>query len=154
MILVRTVNLERVRVILTHPKIYPLIGDDFAPDREQFKANEDPRIWYVLALDDDNSNGGLFTFLPDSNVCWQVHVSMLPEFWGEKAKQAGAEIVPWIWERTPCRRIIASVPIINRLALRYGVKVMGLQPFGVNKASFLKNGQMWDQVLLGVSKPQ
>ena len=147
MIFQRTTDLELVRTILIHPKIYPLIGDDFAPTRERFTPNADPRIWYVTAP------GGLFTFLPDSEVCWQGHVAFLPESWGRIARAAGKAILPWLWENTPCRRVIASIPAFNRLAVRYSSRVMGMRIMGMNEKSFLKNGRMWDQVLLGISRP-
>ena len=143
----RTTDLELVRNILTHPKIYPLVGDDFAPPREQFVPNPDSRIWYVTAP------GGLFTFLPESEVCWQGHVAFLPDYWGNPSHAAGMAILRWLWANTPCRRVIANIPTFNRLAIRYSNRVMGMKVFGVNEKSFLKYGHLWDQILLGISRP-
>src|SRR5262249_23430241 len=83
----RTTDLELVRQILTRPKIWPHIGDDFAPPVNEFRPNEDPRIWYVLASFEAHVLG-LFMFLPESPVCWEMHASSLPEHWGPRAHEA------------------------------------------------------------------
>jgi hypothetical protein len=36
----------------------------------------------------------------------------------------------------------------------FGLKAMGLKQYGVNEASFLKGGKLWDQVLMGISRPE
>lgn len=56
----------------------------------------------------------------------------------------------WVWEHIPCRRIIVNVPACNRLALAY-MKRIGFEEFGINQASFLKNGRIYDQICLGIS---
>jgi hypothetical protein len=145
----RTHSLSLVRSILTKSGVWPYIGDDFAPNPESFRPNDDHRIWYVLA----DEVYGLFMFVPESPVCWQVHVAMLRGQKPEVTHQAGREIVPWVWENTGCRRIYASVPTSNRAAIRFGLRAMGLEIYGRNPASFMKHGQLWDQVLMGVSRP-
>jgi hypothetical protein len=45
------------------------------------------------------------------------------------------------------------VPANNRLALSFA-KSCGMTEYGLNPQSFLKDGQLYDQVLLGVSKCQ
>ena len=157
--LARTHDYAAVRAILTHRHVYPHIGDDAAPPRTHFRVNEDPRIWYVVATQ-DGTPFGVFAFFPESAVCWEVHVSMLPAYRTRRrdpgpspAADAGRSIVPWIWLHTTCCRIWAHVPRCNPLAIRYGQRYMGMQPFGINEHSFEKYGQLHDQVLLGVSRP-
>ena len=147
----RTANLNIVRQVLTNESIWPHIGDDFAPPIREFRPNDDPRIWYVLVIAGCRL-AGLFMLVPESPVCWQIHVAMLPEARGQVAHQAGREIVPWIWAHTECRRIEAKVPQSNRAAVLYGLRAMGLRKFGVSEKSFLKHGRLWDQVLMGRSE--
>lgn len=149
----RTTDYVLVREILTDPRIYPHVGDDFAPAPEHFVVNDHPAIRYVLVR-----HGlfviGLFTFCPQNDICWQVHVAMRRGVLPCLTHRAGRAIIPWLWEQTPCRRLIACVPVTNRAAVRFGLRVMGLHPFGVNRKSFLKHGQLVDQVLMGSSRPQ
>lgn len=147
----RTFDMDLVRSILTHPKIYPFIGDDDAPKVEDFKPREDPAIWCVIVRDGAEVIG-LFLLVAQSRSCWDIHVNFLPCAWGRRAAKAGREIWAWIWANTECRRVVATVAICNRSAIAYAMR-SGMKRFGVNVSSFLKHGELQDQVLLGISRP-
>jgi hypothetical protein len=153
MIFERTWNSLQIRAVLTHPKIYPYVTDDFAPPREQFQVNEHPAIWYVRVRDEDGELLGLFTLLPENEICWQAHVAMIRGTHPVLVHQAGKGLLPWIWENTPCERIEAAVPACNRAAIWFGIRSMGLIQYAIKPLSFRKKGRLWDQVLMGRSKP-
>ena len=148
----RTTDYELVRAILTDPGLYGHMTDDFAPAREAFRVNEHPAIWYVLVRDAGGDLMGMFCFFPESAICWAVHVAMRRGIAPAVTWQAGREIVEWLWAHTGCLRLIASVPVCNRAAVRFGLGAMGLKAYGRNKASSMKGGKLWDQVLMGCSK--
>lgn len=147
----RSHDWERVKQIATHPKVWPHIGDDFAPEPEQWEPNKDENAWYVFAKDGDEVLG-LIIFWPENAICWRAHICMLPESYGEKSHAVGRGIVHWIWQNTPCRRIVANVPEYNRLALAFAVS-SGLEFFGRNEKAHLKDGRLHALLQLGVSKP-
>lgn len=147
----RTTDYRLVRAILTDPGLYPHMGDDFAPAREEFRVNEHPAIWYVLVIDDGELLG-LFSFFPENQICWAAHVAMFRGTEPARTHQAGREVVDWLWAQSPCLRLIASVPVSNRAAVRFGLRAMGLRAYGRNKASFQKGGRLWDQILMGRSR--
>lgn len=140
-----------IRSIATHPKIWPTIGDDLAPDPEKWKPIFHDGIWYVLATLDDDTTAGLFIFLPENSISWRIHVCMLPKYWGS-AERAMKEVFTWTWENTLCRRIIGSVPVWNAPAVHLAMRA-GMEPFGVNQHSSLKYARLHHQVLFGISKP-
>jgi RimJ/RimL family protein N-acetyltransferase len=107
----------------------------------------------VLAWDNGKELLGLWMFHPQNAVCWEVHTCLLPNAWGERAHIAARALPEWIWQHTPCRRIVTHVPENNRLALRFALKA-GMTIFGCNKASYLKHGRLCDQLCLGLSKPE
>jgi len=151
----RCSNLALIRAILTHPLVYPHISDDGSPPAEDYQPIEHPAIWYVLVRDvtpEQEDLLGLWMFTPQNAVCWEVHTALLPIAYGERALEAARKLPEWIWNNTPCRRIVTSVPSMNRLALRFAVKAR-MEYYGTNKASFLKNGVLWDQECLGISAP-
>jgi hypothetical protein len=155
----RTQDYSRVRGILTDPGIFRFMGDDFCT-LDDFEVNLHPLIWYVLVRSDQHiiSRGGtigLFSFFPENPISWWVHVAFFRKIPPSLTCEAGRQIVPWVWKNTPCRRLIASVPAYNRAAVGYGLdsKGMNLQQMGTNPASFLKHGKLWDQVLMGTSRP-
>lgn len=147
----RTRNLRLVRGIYTLPRIWPWIGDDYAGDPETFEPNDDPRIVY-LPVWERESLVGLFTFLPQSMICWEGHIILLPrrETRGHVILRGALE---WMFENTPARRITGAIPAYNRLTVQL-VKRAGMTQYGVNPQSFQKNGKLEDQVLFGLSKEE
>lgn len=147
----RTTDANLIRTIATHPRVWPMLGDDLVSDPAEWNPVLHDGIWYVLALAEDGNPCGMFIFFPENSVCWQVHICMLPEFWGGSAR-AMREVFGWLWERTACLRITGSVPVWNASAIHCGLRA-GMQPYGVNQHSSLKNGKLHHQLLLGISKP-
>ena len=140
---------EIIRETITNPRIYRWLTDDTSPEREQFKPIESDLIWYIGAYR-DGKYLGLWMFVPQNGICWEVHTCLLPQAWGESA-MAAKELANWIWVNTPCQRIITNVPTYNKLARILAVNT-GFKQFGINEKSFLKNGTLHDQLVLGLSK--
>ena len=135
---------------MRHPKLYDVCADDFQPPRERFSPREDEAIWYVLAREGVEVLG-LFALAPQNELCWEIHTRLLPEAWGPRALAALEGVIQWTFANTPCVRLVTTIPIYNRLALRYGDRA-GFQRFGVNPNSWMKDGVLHDQVLMGISK--
>lgn len=144
----RTHDLSFVSSIYTLPRIWPWIGDDYAPERSTFQANGDPRIVYLFCKEEHTV--GLFTFLPQNTVCWEVHIVLLP-----RRKTRGYVILrgamDWMFEHSTAQRIVGHVPAFNRLAVKVARRA-GMLPYGINPRSFQKNGKLEDQILFGLSK--
>ena len=144
----RANDLRLVKDIYTLPRIWPHIGDDFAPEPWAFQPNDDPRIIYLVAS--EQLPVGLFTFLPQNTVCWEVHIILLP-----RRKTRGHVILrgalEWMFENSTAQRIVGAVPQYNRLAVQVARRA-GMKIFGTNPNSFMKNGKLENQVLFGLSK--
>lgn len=163
----RTTDWETIKAIVTHPRIYPHVSDDGSPLAEQWEPIRDEVVWYVLVKDDavlhpskpkPDSLGtpellGLWVLVPDNSVCWKIHTCLLPVAYGDRARIAAIAMVPWIWHNTGCLRVITDVPAYNRLALRFA-RAAGMKEYGVNPRSYMKNKKLYDQILLGISKPE
>lgn len=146
----RTCDYRLIHEILTDPSIFPTIGDDFTPSIEEWNPVVDSRLWYVLAYDFDLLLG-LFMFIQQSTVLYEMHVALLPEGRGKPGFDAGAGVVAWIFQGTPCRRIVGAIPAFNRPAFAYALRI-GMQTYGVNEKAFMKNGALVDLVLVGISR--
>lgn len=145
----RTTDLEQVRQVMTHPRIWPWISDDGSPAAEDFRPVNSPAIWYIAAKYRDELLG-IFVFTPQNTVCWEVHTCLLPRAWGPMGLAAAKELARWMWAHTSCRRITTHVPADNLLALAFA-RHAGMETFGVNKRSFLRGGMLIDQTVLGIS---
>jgi RimJ/RimL family protein N-acetyltransferase len=158
----RSADFNLIHFILTHKRVYPHISDDHSPPAEEYQPIEHPAVWYVIAQDVDpklsqdvdSDEGpdtlGLWMFHPLNGICWEVHTALLPCAWGDVGLEAARQLPAWIWENTPCRRIVTNVPATNRLALHFAINA-GMRVFGVNPASWLKDGKLCDQICLGIS---
>ena len=151
----RSQDYELIRRIMTHPRVFDKISDDGSPAAEDFRPVESDVFWYVILRDvkpvDEVDTLGLWMFSPESSVCWQVHTCLLPDAWGPRGREAAKLLQEWIWTRTPCRRIVTTVPETNKLAMWFAFEA-GMLPYGFNPDSFLKGGRLWGQVLMGISR--
>lgn len=152
LILERTQDVQLIRTIMTHPKLYPHLTDDFSPAPEDFQPVEHDSYIYLLVRDGDDLLG-LFFFHPHTVSIWEVHTCLLPGAWGERGKAAAISSREWIWENLPhCLRIITNVPTYNRLALRFA-QTAGMEQFGKNPDSFVKSNKVYTLLMLGVTRP-
>jgi RimJ/RimL family protein N-acetyltransferase len=148
----RSFDYDLIWAVMTwSPAIYDKISDDYSPPREKFRPLEHDSLWYVICRD-DREVLGLWIFVPQNAVCWEVHTVLLPCAWGARGIEAALELPDWIWEHTTCRRIVTHVPATNRLALRFAKEAQMVE-YGVNEKSYLKDGALLDQVCLGISAP-
>lgn len=148
----RSENWGLIKAIATHPKVWDAISDDFTAAKEVWEPVRHESVWYVVVKDDCEVLG-MFAFIPENHVCWNVHTCLLPTAYGPRARQTARELTQWIWENTTCVRVTTNVPDQNRLALMYA-KQVGFKEFGINPKSYMKDGILQDQILLGISKPE
>jgi len=148
----RTYDLELVKHIMTEPTVYPFITDDSAPAPSDFQPHDHPAIWYVLCYEGETLLG-MWMLVPQNSVCWEIHTCLLPAGRGAIGRIAAQQLQKWIWANTPCRRVVTNVPAFNKLALKYA-KEAGMYEFGVNPKSFAWRGALYDQTLLGISRPE
>lgn len=144
----RTKDWELIKSIVTQPAIYRQVTDDYSPKPEDWQAIQHEDVWYVLVS--CAVPIGLFIFFPRNRICWEVHTCLLPEGYGT---DAGIAVREWIFETTCCVRIIAEIPEYNRHARRFAVKC-GMMEYGRNPKAYMKDGRLWDTLLMGISKCQ
>lgn len=147
----RTHDAALIRRVLTDPSVYGKISDDGCPPPSEFEVKDTQAACYVSVYEADELLG-LFLLVPQNAVCWEIHTCLLPSAYGSLARRAAEGILDWTWTNTPCQRIVTNVPAYNRLALRFA-EGAGLTQFGLNPCSYLKGGELFDQILLGISRP-
>lgn len=149
MILTRTRDMELVGHIVSHPAIWPHITDDATAEFSPI-IDSDAAHWMLV---DDGEPAGLFMVHAHNSVCYEMHTCLLPRTWGAQAKVAAQLLLKWAFEDTDCQKMITAVPAYNRAALRFA-KAGGMMQEGVNRASFMKNGVLIDQIMLGITKQE
>lgn len=120
----------RIREILRHPEIYPLIADDYSGERESFEPS--PAVYL------EPVEGVLVMLAPMLATLWQAHIAALPE-----AKGRGAEAVRlaagWLRDNTRAEQVLAMFPEGNDAVLRL-VERCGFVKVGEVEGSFRRGG--------------
>lgn len=91
---------ERIREILTHPEVYPHIGDDYSPPVAQF--NPSPACYLEF-------DGVLVMLAPMMQTVWTAHIAALPESRG-KGAEAVRLAADWLRENTRAESVLAMFP--------------------------------------------
>jgi RimJ/RimL family protein N-acetyltransferase len=99
-----------------------------------------------------NENAVIF-LEPINSICYLVHVNFLKIARGKEAIQAGKDTLEYIFSETPCQKLIAWIAPMHDNVISFTIG-MGFKLEGINKASFLKNGQLHDQHLYGLTKKE
>lgn len=136
-----------IRGVATHPKIWPYISDDYCEAPEDFCP--DPTTLYLGAFAGE-ACVGIFAYHSHGRVVAEVHSCMVPEWRGHIAIRAARDSLAYVFDTTDTKKVITHVPNYNRAALRFA-EAVGMTREGVNRASFLKNGILYDQILLGIT---
>ncbi len=144
----RTRDMHIVRDIMLHPKVWPYLHDDGLDD---FHPTDEEHIYWMLVRDE--SPAGVFMVYAHNSICYEMHTAILPRIWGSEAAHAAQLLLAWAFSEMPCQKMITSVPSYNRMALRFA-KQGGMTVEGTNRFSYLKNGVLHDQILLGITKEE
>ncbi len=147
----RTHDIDLVTRIMSDPAVYPQISDDGSPDIEDFIAVDDDAIYYLLVLDNSENVLGLFLLHPHNTVLYEIHTCLLSTCRGAQADEAAQKVLDWIFNNTPCKKLMTYVPETNKPALHYAQRA-GLKIEGINTQSFLKDGELYDQTFLGITR--
>lgn len=145
----QTRDYAMIRGFMTHPSVYDCITDDGCGPPETFAVCESPLVTYVLVRL-DGTPVGVFMFSYENVAACQVHTCMTPPIWG-RTHEAAKMAATWIWTNTKFVRINTQVPVFNKLAERLS-KRAGMSQYGLCPRAFMKNGELWDIALYGMSK--
>lgn len=127
--------------------------DDFAGNPEDWEPQpaDSGYVSYVTISDDDGRFIGMAIANKHSEVQIEIHNALLPEIGWKKRVQAGRELLEWLWAAGR-KRVIGKVIASNRYALKYN-EFMGMERIGTNRAAFLKDCVLQDEVWFGISAP-
>lgn len=142
-------GIDFVNRILTDDSIYPFIADDYSPAKEEFTALpflENESV-YVLSPNEYS----VFVIHPHNSIMYEIHVNILPEGRGRHAIEATGKAFEYIFTETKCEKLICIIPVICENVYSFALK-MGMEPEGILKESFLKNGKLIDQHIMGIGK--
>ena len=143
----RTFDSKLINYVLNHPRIRKHVNDD-ASDGVVYPVLDS--IYYLAAYENDII-AGMFVVFQLNGVTMDAHSAILPGFYGKKAIEAGKKAISWVFENTGALKINGSTPVCNRLALNFS-EAIGFEREGINRKSFMLNGNLYDQVYFGLER--
>jgi hypothetical protein len=150
-VIVRCFDSAVIKSIFTHPKIWPHISDD-ACDIKTFEPVLHDSVYYLVPTINGVSCG-VFMYVPQNAIMYEVHSCILPEHRGAYSVNFAKESLYWMVSNTGCKKVITHVPEKNRLALAFA-KRAGMTIEGVNRKSYQKAGEIFDQFILGITEKE
>jgi RimJ/RimL family protein N-acetyltransferase len=147
----RTTDAGFVRAVLTDPKVWPLVSDDYSMPPANFDfslAVLNPEAFFLIPVRADGQRLGLFYFYANNNTTYQMHAALSQRGGGVWACRAA---IAWMFENTRAQKIINLV-VTNRPRLYRMVLAAGLELEGLNKGSLMRGGKLLDQWWMGVGK--
>lgn len=149
MIIEQCRDAKLINSIVTHPKIYPHITDDFFPPPEEFNSEAFLNVdgVYILTPKEGDRVYGAFQVVRHTGVLFEMHTCLLPEC---KVKLDCAKaLVSWVFTNTTCRKLFTWAH--SKKYYDFVLKA-GFVEEGVCQKSFIKNGVLLDQHLMGMGK--
>ena len=133
----------KIRSVLCDEWVYSRISEDGAATIDEY----DPPM-SALYLTDDNLSG-LMIFHPINAASYETHIQMIDK---TKAMEFGQSCLKWFWKHSEAIKIVAQIPEIYPDVCRFAEK-NGFEKEGINRASYLKNGGVFNQIYYGLSRP-
>jgi len=141
----RTTDVARIKGVLCDEWIFDRISEDgVAVDNYSVDIND--AIIYLT----DNDLTGLFIIHPVNGITQECHTQVLNR---EKAFEFTKSCIDWVWENTGTMKLVAQIPEIYPDVCRFAEK-QGFEREGVNKMSYLKNGEIHSQYYYGLARPE
>lgn len=91
---------------------------------------------------------GIVMYHPINVITWECHVQVLPEYRAEFAKEFAQKAIQWAWDMG-VQKLVAQIPFLYPNVRDFGLNV-GFEVEGINRKSYLKNGQLHDQWYMGL----
>lgn len=135
---------DAIKKIFSDESVFDLLTDDNTP--RDFEVPQG--VGYLLSDERD----GVVMLVPRNSVEVECHICVLPSA-KHKAYYYGERSLAYLFKETNCQKATAMIPEHNKQVYKYCMK-LGFKQEGVNRKSFLKNGKLQDQNLVGLTKEE
>lgn len=146
---------ERLNAVLRDEDVFRNSSDDYAPAPAQVDCGALllNAQWTAFGIFAGHECAGVFFVVRHSVILYEVHTAILPAYRGALASRAALRLLDRLFDATPCRKLTTLVPATNRPAARFA-RQAGLRYQGTLTASFLKDGVLHDQEILGITRDE
>lgn len=147
-----TDDMELVRAIMMEKDIWARAAEDCV-DKESWFPGYDKMTAWLLCVDDDDIVGVILLHT-DTSVSIKMHPYLRSQY-REKGRIMMKAFYEWILEngQSNIAKITVTIPINQAKVINFAKKV-GFQKEGINRDSYLKDGQLYGQQNLGITRSE
>lgn len=147
----RTEDLELIKSVIADPVIWETVAED-GMNYDNFEPNVMSEAWLVIRS--GNEIIALFNIHSHGAITAEIHAHVLPKHRKEFSRDAGDICLQWFYDEFPeYEKLIAQIPVIYENVERFTVSY-GFKHEGLNRKCYLKNGEIIDKWLLGITRDE
>lgn len=146
-----TEDMRLIKYFMTLPAIWDDISEDAMTQEEYQPSNKDQWLLFLL----DNNIVGICNVKPQNYSTLEIHPVLINNYRGAYGRIAIKAFLQWIIDNghASIKKIMAMIPVcfpkVKNCALKIGFKLEG-----INRQSFMKNSQLQDQWILGLTETE
>lgn len=133
---------SKINRVLLDPSVSPYVHDDGG-----FSEIDTEQCLYLMPDEDS-----LFVFQQRNYITLEVHAAILPSR-RKYGRIDGLRAFDWVFSCTHFEKIIASIPVTNRLSVIFA-RSNGLKKEGYSPKSFKLDGELIDMINYGITKQE
>ena len=142
-------KLERLYDVQLCQAVVHELWDDVSEDgaKQPFWPDVVNEFW--IGIFEDRLSG-IYRIHAINGVTWQIHALMVDR---TNSKESGKRILEWFYNEDIGHKLIAEIPVIYEHVYHF-TKKQGFKDEGVNRKSFMKNGELVDTYRLGITREE
>jgi RimJ/RimL family protein N-acetyltransferase len=144
--------MELVRAIMTEPEIWDRASEDGIDQETWYPGTDGFSIWLLCV--EDNTPIGVILLHTDNSTTLKMH-PYLRKAHRTRGRDMMKEFYEWVLENTEDRinKINVSIPENDKRVINFAKKV-GFKKEGLNRDSYMKNGTIYAQQNLGITRSE
>lgn len=139
-------DIEKVQRIVSDKDNYYSSSDDGCPSAENLNLSYLLQNPFYFVLMPNEFTAALF--YPVNYVLFDSHVSILKHGRGDMGVDAFKKAMQWMFDNTSCKKLMMLCPLFYK-PIFYFAQKCGYKEEGKLFRSFLKNGVLYDQIVMG-----
>ena len=153
MILKQITDPELIKSIITDPELWERLKEDGSNPDDYEPAMTEKAIYLGVYVEDLLI--GIFSYHKQHNSTINIHANILQKHRKQYAKEAGRLAITYFAYDThdTIQKLIAEIPVIYKDVYHFSLN-NGLIKEGINRKSILKNGELVDTYMLGITKQE
>ncbi len=149
--IIQLYDISLIRSVMMHEDILPTIIDD-TWNGTAFMPDVDNEIYLGCVV--DGALIGIYRLHWIGGVCLQGHAHILKEYRKEYSVKSCRDVMRWLIANVArCKKVVCFVPSVYDNVKQF-LAVCGFKLEGTLRKSFVLNGQVHDQWIMGLTKDE